>query len=114
VAFRRLSGGVSLQVVISIISEICLQHIHNFIVVHFISQQEIGEKKLTKITTNKVNFQNKCLFFLCFHGYKNILSNSWPVTNKVLLIPNDLILFISYVKITFKYTGCAIFFNSKT
>jgi hypothetical protein len=44
VEFRRLSGGVSLQVVISIISEICLQHIHNFIIVHFISQQEIGEK----------------------------------------------------------------------
>jgi hypothetical protein len=44
VAFRRLSGGVSLQVVISIISEICLQHIHNFINVHFISQHEIGEK----------------------------------------------------------------------
>jgi hypothetical protein len=31
VAFKRLSGGVSLQVVISIISEICLQHIHNFL-----------------------------------------------------------------------------------
>jgi hypothetical protein len=44
VAFRRLSGGVSLQVVICIISEICLQHIHNFIIVHFISQHEIGEK----------------------------------------------------------------------
>jgi hypothetical protein len=48
VALRRLSGGVSLQVVISIISEICLQHIHNFIIVHFISQHEIGEKKLNK------------------------------------------------------------------
>jgi hypothetical protein len=47
-AFRRLSGGVSLQVVIFIISEICLQHIHNFIIVHFISQHEIGEKKLNK------------------------------------------------------------------
>jgi hypothetical protein len=34
VAFRRLSGGVSLQVVISIISEICLQHIH---IVHYCS-----------------------------------------------------------------------------
>jgi hypothetical protein len=57
------------------------------------------------------------LIFLCFHGYKNILNNLWPVTNKVLLIPNDLIcnciLFISYVRITFKYTGCAIFFNSE-
>jgi hypothetical protein len=89
VALRRLSGGVSLQVVISIISEICLQHIHNFIIVHFISQHEIGEKKLNK-NHDKVYFQNKCLFSLCFHGYKNILSNSWPVTNKVLLIPNDL------------------------
>jgi hypothetical protein len=48
VAFRRLSGGVSLQVVISIISEICLQHIHNFIIVHFISEHKIGEKKLNK------------------------------------------------------------------
>jgi hypothetical protein len=47
-AFRRLSGGVSLQVEISIISEICLQHIHNFIIVHLISQHEIGEKKLNK------------------------------------------------------------------
>jgi hypothetical protein len=43
VAFRRLSGEVSLQVVISIISEICLQHIHNFIIVDF-----IGETKLNK------------------------------------------------------------------
>jgi hypothetical protein len=53
VALRRLSGGVYLQVVISIIvisiiSEICLQHIHNFIIVHFISQHEIGEKKINK------------------------------------------------------------------
>jgi hypothetical protein len=90
VAFRRLSGGVSLQVVISIISEICLQHIHNFIVVHFISQHEIGEKKI-KQKSRQIKFIFKInVFFLCFHGYKNILSNSWPVTNKVLLIPNDL------------------------
>jgi hypothetical protein len=48
VAFRRLSGGVFLQAVISIISEICLQHNHNFIIVHFISQREIEEEKLNK------------------------------------------------------------------
>jgi hypothetical protein len=96
VALRRLSGGVYLQVVISIIvisiiSEICLQHIHNFIIVHFISQHEIGEKKIKQKSRQiKFIFKINVFFFFCFHGYKNILSNSWPFTNKVLLIPNDL------------------------
>jgi hypothetical protein len=65
VAFSRLSGGVSLQVVISIISETCLQHIHNFIVVHFISQHEIGEKKLNKKSRQiKFIFKINVYFFV--------------------------------------------------
>jgi hypothetical protein len=65
VAFRRLSGGVSLQVVISIISEICLQHIHNFINVHFISQHEIGEKKIKqKLRQIKFIFKINVYFFV--------------------------------------------------
>jgi hypothetical protein len=65
VAFRRLSGGVSLQVVISIISEICLQHIH--IVVHFISQHEIGEKKIKQKSRQiKLIFKINVNFFVVF------------------------------------------------
>jgi hypothetical protein len=43
----------------------------------------------------------------CFYGYKNVfISNSWPVTNKVLLIELK-------IRVTFKYTGYAIFLSQK-
>jgi hypothetical protein len=45
----------------------------------------------------------------CFHDYKNVfISNSWPVTNKVLLFLLEL-----EIRMTFKYTGCTIFLNSE-
>jgi hypothetical protein len=43
---------------ISIIFEICLQHIHKFVIILFFSPHEIEKK----IMTNKVYFQNK--FFI--------------------------------------------------
>jgi hypothetical protein len=71
VAFSRISGGVSLHAVISII--------HNFVIIHFISQYEIGKKIKQKLRQIK--------FIFCV---STATSNSWPVTNKIILIPDNL------------------------
>jgi hypothetical protein len=101
---------------------ICCKHISE--IIEITTCKETPPESLlnaTRSVSNKIvlnlnrSVEKKLLLFLlfvllnkyCFHDYKNVfISNSWPVTNKVLLIPIR-------IRMIFKYTGCAIFLNSE-
>jgi hypothetical protein len=93
---------------------ICCKHISE--IIEITTCRETSPESLLNAQFEQISWKKIIVILLfvllnkyCLHDYKNVfISNSGPVTNKVLLFLLEL-----EIRMTFKYTGCTIFLNSE-